>query len=606
MTSGTGMMGLGGGYGAYDQTDPQAQIKQLETVLDQLQRAKAMLTDPGKNEVRECNEPTLCSYRQVCQALQKNRNAPALYRNSASEEFINYSRVHLEKQINLCLNNSLAQKKALEEGIKTQKQMQKYMSTLQNGYYESMKKLNQSILKNGEAQKYIKVQDAMTTISFEMSKKSDSKYMMPAKWIEQAQKKAGVRLSKETVDAWNKSMGSQMLGGYGAASNYGIGGMPAATVEGVVSTENPFFESQLLVDPNYAGGMDKIKAYQEQFNKQSERAKKLFEEAREHGIEILKAKRNSKNSPNIDILITRLEKLKFAVASHQESSCGSPNGYYQPSSHTVYLCPNKLTEPKGLMLTTLGHEIGHSIDSCQAAYDLRQKHSHQEHGDDNPEDTAKPAAQSRYGLIAAESDAAAKRNLIAAGLPYDEHPLGTVLTCLQNPVKSVGAKLPSVEDKIRTAQEMNSAIVGANGPNDESLEKIPALAKKYASCSGDGEHTSQMGEAFSDWYGAEVVKKAMDQEKDPRRKRELAVEAAMKLASSNCFGVSPELPKKFEQNLAQLGCHLNPRGDNDVHGLDPNATHPPAYKRVNHVLLAIPEVAQTLGCLTTPEKERCE
>ena len=590
-------MGTGNPYAPPTLEQLNEQKANFEMVLDQFNQIRSQINNPQANSPLACGEQSTCSFREVCKDMQKNRNSMVLYRNSKGEETTSFRRLQLEQQINFCVNNNLQLLQSVEthrtqmlSSLELQTKWTETFSTQQKTSINLQKKLSETILKNQDSEKYQQVQVAMQELILELPTQNGDGWQ-PKEMLEKAQQRAGIQLSKDTIEAivaLNESSG--------VYSAYGMGGLyqnpvvPQQVAAAPLSTENPFFEPELTTNPYYAGSVEKMNAYKVQVEQQSRRAKSLFADAKKLAIQALSSHKNNANKARIDNMILRLDSVTFEIAPATASACRIPNAYYSSSRHRISLCPLSLTSPEGGLLGTLSHELGHAVDPCNLAKDLIKDE------------------KGTYTVLQSESNIkeVGKFQTIANGIHYDQNPLGGVLTCLQNEDSSLGAIIGSPQDRMRFRKEMADAIEGSGGEKPELLDEKTqnAQLKKYRACTAPAEASrSQMQEGFSDWLRGEAVKLKIKNEANPLRRKELAYEAISHFANLNCIGLNPELPEATEVALEKLGCSYS---NHTLIAFLPDDEHSPTYKRVNNILLAIPEIADAVGCKTTPGMVHCE
>ncbi len=88
---------------------------------------------------------------------------------------------------------------------------------------------------------------------------------------------------------------------------------------------------------------------------------------------ILKGRGEDKITAEEKSLLQRIETIELSFNEDLlKASCLEelPNAAYLPVSHQIILCPGILDYPDAMLIATLGHEINHSIDSCNMRHDL--------------------------------------------------------------------------------------------------------------------------------------------------------------------------------------------------------------------------------------------
>ncbi|MBL7543858.1 MAG: hypothetical protein JNL11_08575 [Bdellovibrionaceae bacterium] len=117
----------------------------------------------------------------------------------------------------------------------------------------------------------------------------------------------------------------------------------------------------------------KIQAQQEAYMQQRRaKAKDLFDVAQRSFKKVFNANTSDKNT---EALIQTMDNLSFKfedeVPEDMRQACkDGPNAYYNRSLHTFVICNSVLNYPDNQLVGIIGHEMGHSISSCNLSLGL--------------------------------------------------------------------------------------------------------------------------------------------------------------------------------------------------------------------------------------------
>lgn len=292
------------------------------------------------------------------------------------------------------------------------------------------------------------------------------------------------------------------------------------------------------------------------------------------------------------------------------------NAYYFSADNTVNVCPQLLNHPEASLATVLGHEVGHAVDPCNSQFgywqinrDLAKRL--------NPTRPPPEVAGSRsrslilaaavgigrtadgdrtalpFEILANSSDdlkyfeSLGLLKSIAPGIPFGSYPLSDVYKCLTSSPGG-GFREVTMEDMSRMATEVTryrSEIFGSDYDLANDHQRIIETFSRYPQCTGSAK-ASQMGEAISDWFGAEVLadflqSKSLTSQND-------------KIAGIGFFAAQVCLDRK--QQTVPVGPDIEVMNAALRDWRAYKGEHPPSVRRINEVILRHPAIRQALGC----------
>lgn len=346
-------------------------------------------------------------------------------------------------------------------------------------------------------------------------------------------------------------------------------------------------------------------------NERYEKAKELFERARQDVIKSLKQGRSDSSlSPTEIEMIERIKSLKLSDPKSpwilSARSCnGDPlTAFYEPRNATVNLCSSTLSQTDGALLFILAHEIGHSIDPCNFQMESwkvdRQKlesfmaeypKSEGVLGDQD-RNTLKTlvdikADQTHYSLDLMISDTSLIEKLTAHGAnkktkeftQIDKYPLKTIYSCIQD---KGGFRDTQPADHQKTIDILRSNIPPSTkdrkvyesrfGRKSKALQDYPQCFKAHS-------HYSQMGEVMCDVFGSVILEKEA-RDNPPATEAEIV----------GWFPFSHEYCPRtaIEGALSPISMQMM------VYGI--GKTHPTEILRTEHIHLSLPGIAKRLKC----------
>ncbi|MDG0816794.1 hypothetical protein [Bdellovibrio svalbardensis] len=384
---------------------------------------------------------------------------------------------------------------------------------------------------------------------------------------------------------------------------------------------DPFVYPELLVSAEKAGGAEQQKKNLARFNKELGRARSIFADAQKRMVKVLESRRTKGNAAEINNMITRIKTAKFVspklgdgIYSLSAEGCESPNAFYEPSKHSVTVCPQFLNLPDAALFTTLSHELGHAIDPCSVAFSYSQ---------------GKKDLELNYPTFMGGSGEKGKIKISA--IPTNKNPLASVISCLQKP-SSIGVQVPSKsglinkineeEDALREEAAANSEEGGEGGEQSgipkgelgdatiagfEDQRKI--INTHYDAFKGCSEFTGSghLQEAWSDWLAAETLAGKIKDIPDSKKARQYAFASESVFLSIGCENVKQSVVSKikavtmgkcpFLDEVESLMAEASAEG---------SGTHPSTDLRVDRVMFAKPEIQKALGCKASSENNGSE
>jgi hypothetical protein len=352
--------------------------------------------------------------------------------------------------------------------------------------------------------------------------------------------------------------------------------------------DDPFVYFEKFLDANEAGGQKNLERNQRQFEQAMTQAEKTFGDVKVHFLKSLEKRRNSSNSAQIENLKKRIQSVKFFKYSLAEITsqniavdCEAPNAYYKSETNRVIICPQMLNNPDGTLFHLLAHELGHSMDSCNIAMDLRS-------GITYPAEMEGPPTSGP---------------IISKGLSPQENPYGSAFQCLSTEkVISLPKQTKDEVNKMFDNHLRNNPTESANMMS--KIEWIKENYDKYSDCNYiSGGHEQ---EASADWLASEAVAEKLKTIQDSHLKKQFAFEATLGSGS-----MCPAMNEKALNTLRSAKGNLSCKNITDhmkyieQHEEDFSETHPAPQERINNIILANPEMQKALECNGKPKAPYC-
>ncbi|MCB0365228.1 MAG: hypothetical protein KDD68_07555 [Bdellovibrionales bacterium] len=316
--------------------------------------------------------------------------------------------------------------------------------------------------------------------------------------------------------------------------------------------------------------------------------------------------------------LTRIRKIEAKFPSRFDGECQGEvgNAYYSSIDNTINICPQFMNYPSSSLITVIGHELGHAVDPCIsqfAFWEIDEKMASTFDINNPPEEAQK--SEERLLIFSAvvglsqiskvketslpfEMMSSSPEDLRylqdigllrlkAPGVPFTHYPLRDVYKCLTRP-EGGGFREVTKEDLERMAEEVTqyrAEILGKGYRAKRDQMRIVEAFSRYPQCTGPAK-SSQMGEAISDWLGAEVLGAHLKGKKLKTNQERLAGIGVF--AAALCEDrkiVSRPLATDMDVMSAAAADWASHRGQ-----------HPPSARRINEVILRHPDVRESMGC----------
>ncbi|MCB0418749.1 MAG: hypothetical protein KDD39_13950, partial [Bdellovibrionales bacterium] len=242
-------------------------------------------------------------------------------------------------------------------------------------------------------------------------------------------------------------------------------------------------------------------------------------------------------------LIDRIKSVTFNYTEDPGSCSGIPNAFYRKNDHSINVCTGFLLDPDASLTLLLGHELAHAIDPCTSQFPLlnAKKDNFLKWVDTannvfNADARAKPEFLPLFRYLDSGFGRLGKDHLIsyplaldfgqdavdflanhpdkpsletkAPGIPASEYPFKSVIECLGDEKHDFKSTKTAVhDDSLARVRKYRKEFLGIDDPASE--KRIVEVLKKHPECGVGGSH-SEMGEAFADWMGADILAELMD------------------------------------------------------------------------------------------------
>lgn len=564
-----------------------------EEVLTQINKAMATLkAAPLMAAPCKMSPDGTCSYAQMCQELQANRNSRILYKDSAGKILPNYNLMATYGALATC-RDTLKKEQDDDDDTSAKPSTvgdQKWAAD-QKKFQQLKEGLLKSIRQHNEQNKYLSMEDAMTTYAVDnnLSSTVASSKTAADKFVRAMEAKAKVHLSPETRSKWVTLLDP---------ANYTSTQPTNTPDQDAFVAENPFLNPSLLIDAAHAGSPEKLRKYQDMYKKENARMESLFHETQTRIIALLQARKNGQNNEQMDELIKRVNTVKYKPLDKfdpdylKEAGCDYPNAFYASDVHAFTMCTQFMIEPDASVLATMAHEIGHSIDPCTLA------------------DGLYPNADKNGYTTEPDDDEA---NEFAKDYGFSENPMSSVVSCLASK-NSVGARLANI-DLVRKNLQTKMQYLRNKGATETSpeitslkttLTNLDQSFSEHRACS-ELPGKSEMQEAFADWVSSKVVAKKVSELPEDQQKA-YAVIAQGSFLETECVTIKPDAVANMDKAIEGTSCDpgVYNRDVANINAAVAKDEHPDSSIRVNRIYMAEPEYRKALKCSEKSEAVSCD
>ena len=356
--------------------------------------------------------------------------------------------------------------------------------------------------------------------------------------------------------------------------------------------------------------------------KKRKKVEDLFKYAQKKLVSMVHSRlENGADEASVDALLSKVKTVELAsdAESSEEPGCSSlsqaPYAFYSSFQHKIILCKMIYDLPVEQALQLIAHELGHSIDNCQAQVPLYQldagnkkKWAEVKKACSEPACLAevreiealwcRPSLQNycNDALTLHISDEIRKQLLKSRvllsqgkGVVPQKHPFHSVIGCLGSE-EGGGFRTGSIRD-LKSVVKNVVDYRAAMGRKPEGEQKLLTHALlSLPECVSLSGVTGTAREALADWFGTEVVGDYLEENKSlfktPLEKlRPLAL-----MASLYC-----EQKQRLEKRL-----RVGTPGSEDAQLSDDvrllRQDHPPMVKRGEKILLRNPRIRKAIGC----------
>lgn len=350
---------------------------------------------------------------------------------------------------------------------------------------------------------------------------------------------------------------------------------------------------------------------------------KTFEQAKEYyAEEIRQGRADSQLSENERRLI---ERIKSANLKFKDTCFGSIGGEYNPNFHTIYICPDNIGIPQASLLFLLGHELHHINDSCRGQWSIytvdkanlekfsetvkkdkllsaqgrRSKQSHLKPLFEKDALMFNEAFDNEYSLaIREEMIKSGVIKLSSAGVENEKSPLANVNRCLVNiGLENKAWRDPSNKEVREMIVRYKNDFKEMYGVSKDSDFNLPMFRNidKHRACHAISGINNKSAEVSCDWMAAKIVGRATQ-----NRKFDTEIDKVspfLTLIDNHCQDLKNNpVPEEIADDLNRaFGNSWGTLAD----------AHPRSRSRLNHVLLAEPNIQRAIGCVPQEGQKTC-
>jgi hypothetical protein len=361
--------------------------------------------------------------------------------------------------------------------------------------------------------------------------------------------------------------------------------------------KDPFVFPNQLTDAAVPGSPDQLNKNFLRYEAEQKRVQNIFTDAQERTVKVLTSRRTSENAEATDEMIKRIKavELNFVKKNSEltelaKDGCDTPNAFYNPGTHQVTICPQMMNLPDAALFSVLSHEVGHSIDPCQATmnYTLNEK---------------KISSDAPFS-------AAIGKVFIFKGIGENQNPFKDVVTCLQTE-KSIAVAIPSLNESVKNAQQQ---LITGFGPNadyaviaselEHEAKRVRQLYNSHKAChetTGNG----HMQEAFSDWIASQTLKQKVSEIQETAKAQQYAFESQSFYIGLTCANLNQTAVAYLRPLIRNKCPALLEKMESADRPTSEGKSHPATAARVNRIMLATPEMQKALGCQKDESVSEC-
>lgn len=376
---------------------------------------------------------------------------------------------------------------------------------------------------------------------------------------------------------------------------------------------DPFVYPEQLINPDKAGGAEKMRENFSRYQQENKRTEKIFNEVQDRMVRLLESRRNKENKKAIDNMLARITTVKISmaqtpteIANLSIKGCDIPNAGYEIGTHKITVCPQLMNLPDATLFSIIAHELTHSIDPCAMSISYSRVN----------------------GVISQDivdfgTPEAAPLDSFLGPIKASTNPFKSVISCLQKP-ESMGVKLPSKEEVISTLREqvergidLKTEVAETNDdtsadPTDmlrasleEKVNGIDISYPEFNQCynlSGTGHPT----EAFADWMSSQLLKQKISDIPDSGKAKTYAAESQMFFMATSCKNISQAAAAAVRPLIQKKCPGLLEIMKTEGKVSDETDTHPDTSKRITRIMYAPATIQKALGCKKDPGLIECK
>ncbi len=524
-----------------------------------------------------------CSFTQVCSDLSSRRNSPYLYENAAGERIPNFNYQDIASRLMQCGRQSGLYFQASQTTEVHPLEFNRWLIQQPADVQLNFNRVELSFADAAYAQ----------TASPRLQGESESVYI--TRQFTEAASREVVEMSEGLVEAIRRKVEHEAaLGSQQRNPAIDWQQVPPRIREVL---QDPFLNPEMLSQEGALGLSARA-----QFSLRTVQITALANEVRQQTLRVMQDQqaRYPERAASIEAMSVRLRTARIDFVNDPielKNFCPSPNAFYDPTTHTLKICPQMMGMPTEHLRMVIAHELGHSVDPCNAACPLH---------------VVQAGFETQYSVADASSVVAVIPGVFsgvaATGSTYPENPFREVLSCLRNP-ESLNAQVADPA-RARVLLEEQIRIQRASGEDasqaEQMLASINRLVTDFAGCSILPGKSRQQ-EAFADWLAAEAAALAPGPTnltevggmfyalECPGLIPDLWAEAMPALMENNCLmageggGIEAFLPEVYQTGL-YLGSLEQQQAD----------SHPPTVDRINNLFRLQPRLREQMGCSEQP------